>query len=142
MFTQLRSLVQEPVQKGQGLLERARETASETVEHAHALVELFGIELQEYTAVQMRRMVLLALGLLFTFAAYALLNALGCVLLAPVLGWAWALGALLLLNLVPGVILLRAFKRSQPGPVAPATRQELQKDVQCLKILLNDDKRR
>lgn len=134
--------MQEPVRKGQGVLERARETASETVEHASALAELFGIELQEYAAVQMRRMVLLMLGLLFTLAAYALLNALAGVLLAPVLGWAWALGALLLLNLVPGVILLRAFKRIQPGPVAPATRQELQKDVQCLKILLNDDKRR
>lgn len=142
MFTQLRSLVQEPVQKGQDLLGRARETAAETVEHASALAELLGIELQEYTAAQMRRMVLLMLGLLFTLAAYALMCALACVLLAPVLGWAWALGALLLLNLVLGGILLYAFKRSQPGPVAPATRQELQKDVQCLKILLNDDKRR
>ena len=134
--------MQEPVQKGQGVLDRAREAASETVEHASALAELFGIELQEYTAVQMRRMVLLALGLLFTLAAYALLNALCCVLLAPVLGWAWALGALLLFNLLAGGILLRAFVSSKPGPVAPQTREEIQKDVQCLKIMLNGDAKR
>lgn len=142
MFTQLKSLVQEPVRKGQGVVERARETASETVEHASALVELFGIELQEYTAVQARRGALLLAALLFVLAAYALLNALCCVLLAPVLGWAWALGALLLFNLLAGGILLRAFVSSKPGPVAPQTREEIQKDVQCLKIMLNGDAKR
>lgn len=142
MTTWLRSLVQRPVEKGQGVVERTRETACEVVEHVSALGELFGVELQEYTAVQARRAALLLAALLFVLAAYALLNALGCVLLAPVLGWAWALGALLLFNLLVGGILLRAFVCSKPGPVAPQTREELQKDIQCLKIMLNSDAKR
>lgn len=142
MISWVRNIVQEPVRKGQGVVECARDTASKTVEHLGALTELFCAEMQEYAEVQSRRAALLALAVVVVLAAYMLLLALAAVLLAPCIGLPWALGALALVNILAGALLLQAFRNRKPGAPAPQTRQEIQKDVQCLKILLNGEEKR
>ena len=142
MITWVRNIVQEPVRKGQGVVEHARDTASKAVEHLGALTRLFSAEMQEYAEVQGRRAAQMALAVVLLLAAYMLLLALAAVLLAPYIGWPLALGALALLNLLAGGLLLQAFRKGKPGPPAPETRLEIQKDVQCLKILLNGEEKR
>ena len=142
MISWVRNIVQEPVRKGQGVVGHARDTAAKTVDHLGALTELFSAEMQEYAEVQGHRAAKLALAAVLLLAAYMLVLALAAALLAPAIGWPWALGILALLNLLAGGGLLLAFRRSKPGAPAPETRQEIQKDVQCLKILLNGEEKR
>lgn len=142
MISWVRNIVQEPVRKGQGVVGHARDTAAKTVDHLAALTQLFSVEMQEYAEVQGRRAAQLALAVVLLLSAYMLVLALAAVLLAPCIGWPLALGALALLNLLAGGLLLLAFRKGKPGPPAPETRLEIQKDVQCLKILLNGEEKR
>lgn len=141
MISWVRNIVQEPVRKGQGVVEYTRATAAKTVEHLGALAELFSAEMQEYAEAQGRRAALLVLAVVVLLSAYMLLLALAAVLLASAMGWELSLGALALLNIAAGAVLLHAFRSRKPGPPAQETRREIQNDVQCLKILLNGEEK-
>lgn len=141
MLTWVRNLVMQPVQQGQEAIAQARLTAQHTLDHLGALTELFTAELEDYSRKQVQRVTLLAAGLLLLAVAYLVLCALVGVLLAGPLGWPVALAIVLALNLLPAVALLCAARNVQPGELAPVTRQEIQKDVQCLKVLIEGKKK-
>ena len=50
-----------------------------------------------------------------------------------------ATGLVCVLHLVVGAVVLLLGVKSQPGPVAPVTRQELSNDWQCLKLLFSKE---
>lgn len=114
-----------------------REAALHAASHANALAQLFRMELQEYGIRQCRRLVMLAAGLFLLLVAYLAFCVVMGVLLQACLGsWLLATGIVFLFNALVGFLLLWVAAASKPGPLAPATCQELKDDVQCLKILL------
>lgn len=113
-----------------------RTAVARTMEHAQALTELFQVELAEYLDFQRRRGAYMVLAVVLLLVSYLLTCALTVVLLAPHTGWAGALLMVLLLNVLGAVILLLRAMALGREPLAPATREELQNDWQCLKLLL------
>lgn len=130
-------------EQGGKVVADVREAALHAASHASALVQLFRVELQEYGACQARRLLALVVGLLLLLVAYLAFCAALCVVLQGWLdSWLLAAGAVCLVNALLGVFLLLAAIWRKPGPLAPATRQELKDDVQCLKILLRPESRK
>ncbi len=119
----------------------ARRAASCAVEHAGALLELFRMELREYGQRQAERMAAILVGAGLLLVSYLLLCAALCVLLGLWLDWPLAVAVVFLLNFVVGLILLVCGVKMNPGPLAPATQQELKNDLQCLKSAI-DEKRK
>ena len=117
----------------------ARQTASEALLHAEALVALLRAELAAYAAQQAKRAALRAVAAGCLLVAYLGLCVLAVLLLAPVLGWPVAVGCLVLLHAVVAVWALFLAARLRPGHPAPMTMAELQNDLQCLKMMLNKD---
>lgn len=113
-----------------------RTAAARTLEHAQALSELFQTELAEYIDFQRRRGAYMVLAVVMLLVCYLLACALVVVLLAPHAGWAGALALVLVANLMGAVILLLRAVALGKEPLAPATREELYNDWQCLKLLL------
>lgn len=105
------------------------------------MAELFALELQEYRRLQGRRMALLAAAVVPAVAAWLFLGAWLAWALQLLWGWGWALAAVTLVNvlLVAGALTSAALCRV--GEFAPLTRQELNNDWQCLKLLINADKK-
>ena len=117
----------------------ARQTASEALLHAEALVALLRAELAAYAAQQAKRAALRAVAAGCLLVAYLGLCVLAVLLLAPVLGWPVAVGCLVLLHAAVAVLALALAARLRPGHPAPMTMAELQNDLQCLKMMLNKD---
>lgn len=117
----------------------ARQTASEALQHAEALVALLRAELAAYAAQQAKRAALRAVAVGCLLVAYLGLCVLAVLLLAPVLGWPVAVGCLVLLHAAVAVLALALAARLRPGHPAPMTMAELQNDLQCLKMMLNKD---
>lgn len=113
-----------------------RTAVARGLEHAQALSELFQVELAEYLDFQRRRGAYMVLAVVLLLVSYLLSCALMVVLLAPHTGWAGALLLVLLVNVLGAVILLLRAMALGREPLAPATREELQNDWQCLKLLL------
>ncbi len=113
-----------------------RTAVARTLEHAQALSELFQAELAEYLDFQRRRGAYMVLAVVLLLVCYLLTCALAVVLLAPHAGWAGALALVLAANLMGAVILLLRAIALGKEPLAPATREELHNDWQCLKLLL------
>lgn len=128
-------------EQGGGFVGDVREAASHAVSHAQSLLALFKIELAEHAAQQARRLAMfLAAGVLLLFG-YAFACVLLCVALNTWLqSWLYSVGIVLLLNAVPGMLLLIAAVRTKPAPLAEATRRELKHDLECLRILLSNEK--
>lgn len=127
-------------EQGGELLGGVKEAAAGTASHVGALWQLFCMELREYAAHQTRRVVAVAVGGFLLFFAYALLCAFACVAAEMWLGsWPWATGLVCGVHFVAGFIFLLSGLRSSAGPVAPATRQELQNDWQCIKLLFSKE---
>ncbi len=119
----------------------ARQAANDAAQHAEALVSLFRLELREYGQRQARRMVAILVGGGLLLVSYLLLCAAVCVLLGQYLDWPLAVGIVFLANFAMGAILLICGLKSNPGPLAPATQQELKNDLQCLKLALAEKKK-
>ena len=124
------------------LLQQVKGMAERTAEHANALVELFSAEVREYAACQVMRILLLLLAVVLLLGAYFLFCALLVVLVALWTGYAWALAAVCVLNLLLAAVLVRQACRMGGKQLAPATRQELQNDWQCLKLLIKESSKR
>lgn len=122
-------------------LAKIRETGSYVSEHADALAALFAQELQEYSCCQRRRAVLLAAAVVPAVAAWLALCAWLAWGLQLLWGWGWALAAVTLVNVLLAAGALTAAAKCRVGPFAPLTRQELNNDWQCLKLLINADKK-
>lgn len=119
-----------------GAVSGAREAVSRTMEHAQALAELFQLECVEYMDQQRRRGACLVTAAALLFVSYLLSCALSVVLLEPCVGLAGALALVLLANvLVSALLLLRAAALGK-ATMAPALREELKHDWQCLKLLI------
>ncbi len=128
-------------EQGGEVLADARQAAADVTRHAESLVELFRLELHEYGQRQARRMAAMVVGVALLLVAYLLLCAGLCVLLGQYLDWVYAVGIVFLANLLGGVLLLLFGAKSNPGPLAPATRPELQNDLQCIKLALTEKKK-
>ena len=127
-------------EQGGEALGGAKDTAVRTLEHAGALWQLLQIELREYAAHQVRRVVAIVIGGLLLLFGYLLLCAFACVAAHAWLGsWLLATGLVCVLHLVVGAVVLLLGVKSQSGPVAPVTRQELSNDWQCLKLLFSKE---
>lgn len=113
-----------------------RTAVARTLEHAQALSELFQVELAEYLSFQRRRGAYIVLAVVLLLVSYLLTCALAVALLAPHAGWTGALALVLAANLMTAVILLLRAVALGKEPLAPATRDELHNDWQCLKQLL------
>ncbi len=130
-------------EQGGEALGGAKGAAARTLEHAGALWQVLQIELQEYAAHQAKRVVAIVIGGLLLLFGYLLLCAFACVAAHAWLGsWLLATGLVCVLHLVAGGVILLLGVKSQPGPVAPATRQELSNDWQCLKLLFSKESRK
>lgn len=128
-------------EQGGDLVDDVRKAARYTASHARSLLALLKVELAEYVAQQSRRAVLFAAAGVMLLFAYALLCVWLCVVLNTWLAsWAVSVAIVLLLNAVPGLILAMMALRAKPAPLAEATRQELKNDLECLRILLSNEK--
>lgn len=119
----------------------ARRTLARGMEHAQALSELFQVELAEYLDFQRRRGAYIVLAVVLLLVSYLLACALVVVLLAPHMGWAGALLMALVANVLGAMILLLRAVALGKEQLAPATREELQNDWQCLKLLLKGNEK-
>ncbi len=128
-------------EQGGEVLADARQAAANATQHAEALVELFRLELREYGQRQARRTTAIVAGAGLMLVSYLLLCAGLCVLLAQFLDWLYAVGIVFLLNFLSGALLLVCGAKMKPGPLAPATRQELKNDLQCIKLALTEKKK-
>ncbi len=122
--------------QGGSVLANAREALLHTSEHLEAVLELFRLELREYGEKQVRRVVALVVGVFLLLCAYAIFCAFACVLLSSWLGWIWAVAVVCLVNALLGAVAIVVGLKCKPGPIAPATLQELKDDVQCIKLML------
>lgn len=118
-----------------------REAGRHAAEHADALAELLSVELREYAARQTLRMALIAAAALPACAAWLLLCALAVWLLQPLCGWGWALAAVAVVNILLAAVLAVAARKCGVGEPAPLTCRELKNDWQCLKLLINGNKK-
>ena len=117
-----------------------KEVAVSTFAHIGALVRLLQLELQQYAAHQARRLVLVAVGGLLLLVGYLVFCACACVAAHAWLGsWLLATGLVCAVHVIIGLVILLIGLKSSPGPVAPATRQEIQHDLECLKILISKE---
>lgn len=115
------------------------DVARKTATHVRSLSELLRLELAEYLAQQVRRIVFFVIAGVMLLIAYLCLCAFACVVLQECLqSWVWAVGIVCLFNLLVGLVALLCGKMCKPGPLAAATRDEIKNDVRCLKILLSD----
>ncbi len=128
-------------ERGGEVVADARQAVVDAASHAEALVSLFRLELQEYGQRQTRRLVAILVGVGLLLVSYLLLCAVACVLLAQWLSWPLAVAIVFLVNVFTGVLLLVCGIKMNPGPLAPATRQELRNDLQCLKLALAEKKK-
>lgn len=128
-------------EQGGDLVDDVRKAARYTASHARSLLALLKVELAEYVAQQSRRAVLFAAAGVMLLFAYALLCVWLCVVLNMWLAsWAVSVAIVLLLNAVPGLILAMMALRAKPAPLAEATRRELKNDLECLRILLSNER--
>lgn len=118
-----------------------REAGRHISAHADALAELFALELQEYSRRQSRRAALLAAAVVPAVAAWLALCAWLAWALQLLWGWGWALAAVILVNVLLAAGALTAAAMCRVGELAPLTRQELNNDWQCLKLLINAGKK-
>ncbi len=128
-------------EQGGEALSGMRRTLLRTVAHAESLLELFRLELGEFGQRQLRRVVFVALGAGLLLVSYLLLCAALCVLLSLWMHPLAAVGIVLAINVLAGGICLVAGLRVRAGPLAPATRQELKTDFQCLKIAIGENRK-
>lgn len=118
-----------------------QEVGQQLSAHAEALSSLFALELQEYGRRQARRSALYAAAGVAAFVSYLLLCALAVLLLQSAWGWGWALAAVCGVHVVAAVALVTAALRCDVGEPAPLTCRELKTDWQCLKLILNTDRK-
>lgn len=127
-------------EQGGALAVDVRRSLSLAFSHAGLLLKLLRIEGAEYLSQQTRRAAWLAAAGVFLFVSYLLLLALLCVFMQEFVGsWPAAIGIVLAANLLLGVLLLIVALRAKPVPFAEMTREELKKDLECLKILLDKE---
>lgn len=119
-----------------GAVSGAREAVAHTMEHVQVLGELLQLECAEYMAQQQRRGACVAAAGFLLLVSYGLACALAAVLLAPWLGIAGALAVVLVVNLLTAVALLLRASALGKATFAPALREELKNDWQCLKLLI------
>jgi uncharacterized membrane protein YqjE len=120
-----------------------KETATRVTSHVEALWQLLLAELQEYAQFQLQRVLLLLLGTVLLLFGYLLLCAFVCVLLQAWWGsWLLSIGVVCVLHLAASVSCLLIGARRKPGSAAPLTKQELQNDLQCLKLLFNRENKK
>lgn len=130
-------------QRGNEAADEVREAAMHAAGHVSALAQLFRLEVQEYGVRQAKRLAAAMAGLLLLLVGYLSFCAFLCVIMQAWLGsWLWATGLVCLVNVLAGVVLATVAVCKKPGALAPATRQELKDDVQCLKILLRPEKKK
>ncbi len=128
-------------ERGGEVASDARQAASETVRHAEDLLELFRLELREYGQCQARRLAAILVGGGLLLVSYLLLCAALCVLLGQYMEWPLAVAVVFIGNFLSGLLLLLCGIKMNPGPLAPATQQELKNDLQCLKLALEQKKK-
>lgn len=130
-----------PQQQAVSPVANLREAGRHVAEHADALAELLSVELREYAARQTLRMALIAAAALPACAAWLLLCSLATWLLQSQCGWGWAVAIVAVLNLVLAAALAVAARKCGVGEPAPLTCRELKNDWQCLKLLINGNKK-
>ena len=127
-------------QQGGELLGGVKDTASHAFSHIGALLQLLVVELQQYGAHQLRRAIAVVAGAFLLVVGYLLLCVFACVAAHMWLGsWLLATGLVCLLHLIVGFVVLLVGIKSSAGPVAPATREELKNDWQCIRLLLSKE---
>ncbi len=128
-------------EQGGDALRGLRRTALGAVSHAESLLELFRLELREFGQRQVRRVVAIVLGIGLLMVSYLLFCAALCVLLSLWMPLLAAVASVFGLNALAGAAILVAGLRMRTGPLAPATRQELKTDFQCLKIAIGENRK-
>lgn len=137
---QTRETVSTLREQGKTVVQDLCDTLRHMALHGRALAALFGVELQEYAAHQGRRLLALAAGVFLLLCGYLVFCALMCALLGSYIGILWGMTLVCLVHFLAAGILFYLAVNRKPGPLAPATRQELSADLQCLRILLKEEK--
>ena len=127
-------------QQGGELLGGVKDAATHAFSHIGALLQLLVVELQQYGVHQLKRAAAIVVGAFLLVVGYLLLCAFACVAAHAWLGsWLLATGLVCLLHLIVGFVVLFVGIKSSAGPVAPATREELKNDWQCIRLLLSKE---
>lgn len=140
MFSLFKSKEQRSVlrEEAVAVVQQARGVAQRAVEHTGALGALLSAEIKEYAAHQVKRLAMLVVACVLLLGAYGVLCALLAVLAAELIGMAWALAAVVALNVLIALVLLLCVKNMAGKQLAPATAEELKNDWQCLKLLCKE----
>lgn len=117
----------------------AREVCAHIQEHLSALAELFALEISQYLKIQTIRTLLCLAAALVLCTAYLGFWAFTAAMLAPLTGWAGAIGLSCAANIIVAILLLLIAAKLKPGAVAPDTVKEVKNDWQCLQLLLRQD---
>ena len=123
------------------VVRQACAVAQRAAEHAGALGALLSEEVKEYAVHQVQRLIMAVVAVVLLLGAYGGGCALLVVLLSYCIGLAWALAAVVFLNLLVAVLLLQQVRRMAGKKLAPATVEELKNDWQCLKLLCKENSR-
>lgn len=127
-------------QQGGELLGGVKDAATHAFSHIGALLQLLVVELQQYGVHQLKRVAAIVVGAFLLVVGYLLLCVFACVAAHVWLGsWLLATGLVCLLHLIVGFVVLLVGIKSSAGPVAPATREELKNDWQCIRLLLSKE---
>lgn len=108
----------------------------QTVRHVEALAELLQLELSEYVRGQARRMLAQVVAGVLLVCAYLMLCFFAVVELQTLVGMRWAILAVVVFNVVLGLVALLVAALCKPAGVAPSTVQELKNDVRCVQLYL------
>ncbi len=122
-----------------GISDYAKDFLVHGYAHCFALAELFFIELGEYAQVTKRRAILALIGGVALALSYLSLWAIFVMYLWQ--NWCsyGALGVFASFHTLVATVFLLAAWRTKPGPLAPLTKEELNTDLTCIKLSLNEN---
>ncbi len=115
-----------------------RRSATVALDHVKALSALFTLELKEASERLKHKLVWLAIAGFMAVLCYLCLWALLTLVMAIALNWGWiiAMAVTTAFHLIVAIVAFMQSQKVTVGPVAPATKEELQSDLSCLQIAL------
>lgn len=125
-------------EQGGAVVGGVRGAVLHAMRHMEALGELLQVELQQYGCRQMRRVTWTLIGVALLMCAYMMLCFFAITALQQYLKPMWAVLAVVVFNVLAGLIALLVGVCCKPTAVVPETVKELKNDLECVKLYLKE----